>query len=308
MPDEQQRPNRPIVISVQTLLYQTPIASIERMLDALDNASRIGLEEGRCGGFVVTLGDGSSSRVLSDADVEDLRARCPPVHEIKYHWFASNVGTAHGHNRMATMRDDAAYLIFSNPDVVVEPRAIWRMLSVFDDPAVGFVEAKQLPIEHPKEYSSATGETSWATTAFAMTPADLFAELEGFDDQTFFMYCDDVDYSWRVREAGRSVVYQPAAVVFHDKYLSTEARWQPTNAEVRYSAEAALLMAHKWSRPRLLKRILKMYDASDVGAQTAAAAEFRHRQEQGLLVEPRDPDRRIGTFVKYGYAKHRYSL
>lgn len=304
---EESRPTG-VVISVQSLLYHTPIESIERMLDALDNSSRIGLEEGVCRGFVVTLGDGSSSRVLRDEDVDALRARCPHIHEIRYHWFARNVGTAQGHNAMAALRDDADYVIFSNPDVVVEPRAVWRMLEVFDDPAVGFVEAKQLPIEHPKDFSSATGQTSWATTAFAMTPSDLFRQLEGFDAQTFFMYCDDVDYSWRVREADRTVVYQPAAVVFHDKYLSTDARWQPTNAEVRYSAEASLLMAHKWSRPRLLKRILKMYDASDVGAQRAAAAEFRRRRSRGLLVEPRDPQHRIGTFVKYGYAKHRYSL
>jgi GT2 family glycosyltransferase len=142
-----------------------------------------------------------------------------------------------------------------------------------------------------------------------MTPRDLFLELGGFDAQTFFMYCDDVDYSWRVREAGRQVVFQPAAVVFHDKYLDNDGRWMPTSAEVRFSAEAGLLIAHKWSKPGLVKSILRRFESEDASREEkAAAAEFRRRQREGTLVEPRDPDHLIGTFSKGRYAEHRYSL
>lgn len=305
---DEPRLDEPVIVGVQSLLYHTPLSSVERMLEALDNASRIGQSEGMCKGFTVTLGDGSAERLLSDEQLDDLRSRLPHIHVLRYHWFGTNVGTSRGHNEMANLLDDADYLVFSNPDVVVEPRAIWRMLATFADPGVGFVEAKQLPIEHPKEYAGGTGFTSWATTAFAMTPRDLFLELGGFDAQTFFMYCDDVDYSWRVREAGKQVVFQPAAVVFHDKYLSNDGRWQPTGAEVRFSAQAALLIAHKWSKPGLVKAILKIFDASDEPEQKAAAAEFRRRRRRGELVEPRDPEHRIGTFSKGRYAEHRYSL
>jgi GT2 family glycosyltransferase len=301
-------PDRPAVIGVQSLLYQTPVTAVERMLDALDNSSRIGLFEGWCTGFTVTLGDGSPQRLLRDEDLDRLRERCPHIHEIRYHWFASNVGTSRGHNEIAELVAEPDYLIFSNPEVVCEPREIWRMLAVFNDPQVGFVEAKQLPIEHPKDYASGTGFTSWATTAFAMTPRQLFRELGGFDAESFFMYCDDVDYSWRVREAGRSVVFQPGAVVFHDKYLSTEGGWMPTNAEVRYSAQAALFLAHKWSKPGIVKRILDGYEKSDRAPHRAAAAEFRRRKAAGELVEPRDPEHKIGEFVGIHYAQHRFPL
>ena len=305
---EEPRLDEPVIVGVQSLLYYTPLTSVERMLEALDNSSRIGQSEGMCTGFVVTLGDASAERQLSDEYLDELRARLPHIHQLRYHWFASNVGTSRGHNEMAQILDDPDFIVFSNPDVVVEPRAIWRMLAAFRDDSVGFVEAKQLPIEHPKEYAGGTGFTSWATTAFAMTPRDLFLELGGFDAQTFFMYCDDVDYSWRVREAGRSVVFQPAAVVFHDKYLSTDGRWLPTKAEVKYSAQASLLIAHKWSKPGIVNRILKMYDESDVPEQHEAADEFRRRRRHGKLAEPRDADHRIGTFAKGRYAEHRYSL
>jgi len=306
---DEPRLEEPVIIGVQSLLYHTPLAGVERMLEALDNSSRIGQSEGMCSGFVVTLGDASAERLLSDEDLDRLRERLPHVHQLRYHFFGANVGTSRGHNEMATLLDDPDYLIFSNPDVVAEPRAIWRMVAAFADPNVGFVEAKQLPIEHPKDYSSSTGFTSWATTAFAMTPRELFLELGGFDAQTFFMYCDDVDYSWRVREAGKQVVFQPAAVVFHDKYLDTDGRWMPTSAEVRFSAEAGLLIAHKWSKSGLVKSILRRFESEDASPEEKAAAqEFRRREAAGTLVEQHDPDHQVGTFTKGRYAEHRYSL
>jgi GT2 family glycosyltransferase len=306
---QEQRPESTTVIGVQSLLYHTPLESVEKMLAALDNSSRIGLAEGYCSGFTVTLGDGSSSRLLDDGDVARLQEAHPHIHELNYHWFASNVGTSRGHNDMAEMIPEPTHIIFSNPDVVPEPRAIWRMLEVFDDPKVGFVEAKQLPIEHPKDFASGTGETGWATTAFAMTPKDLFHELGGFDSASFFMYCDDVDYSWRVREAGRTVIYQPAAVVFHDKYLTVDGEWQPTGAEVKYSAQAALVLAHKWSRPALVKKILTTYQAPEsLEVHKAAARWFKRLLREGGLPEPRDADHKIGMFKNSRYAEHRFPL
>jgi GT2 family glycosyltransferase len=298
-----------VVIGVQSLLYDTPITSIERMLAALDNSSMIGLREHRCSGFVVTLGDGSSRRVLEEADVARLQAAYPHIHNIRYHWFGYNIGTAGGHNAMVDLLPEPTHVIFSNPDVVVEPRAIWRMLEAFDDPDVGFVEAKQLPIEHPKDFASRSGLTGWATTAFAMTPKTLFKELEGFDAESFFMYCDDVDYSWRVREANKKVIYQAGAVVFHDKYLSLDGDWQPTSAEVRYSAEAALFLADKWSRPALVESLLKTFEDPKMDSvYHEAAKKYRRRRRRGLLVERRDPEKAIGYFKNSRYAEHRFPL
>jgi GT2 family glycosyltransferase len=202
----------------------------------------------------------------------------------------------------------AEYLIFSNPDVVPDARAIWRMAAAFADTNVGMVEAKQLPIEHPKDYDPGTGHTSWATTAFAMTPRDLFTELAGFDAKTFFMYCDDLDYSWRVREAGRSVIFQPAAVVFHDKELSVEGKWMPTEAERTYSAQAALFLAHMWSREDVVRRYVDAFRESARPEHRAALREFERRKRAGTLVPQRDPEHVIGTFTPRAFTKHRYWL
>ncbi|WP_222928398.1 hypothetical protein, partial [Cellulomonas telluris] len=105
------------------------------------------------------------------------------------------------------------------------------------------------------------------------------------------------------------VVFQPAAVVFHDKYLDTDGRWMPTSAEVRFSAEAGLLIAHKWSKPGLVKSILRRFESDGASPEEKAAArEFRAREREGRLVEQRDPEHRIGTFSEGRYAEHRYSL
>jgi GT2 family glycosyltransferase len=303
------KPDHPVIVGVQSLLYRTPHASLHRMLEALDNSVELGKAEGACQGIVVVLGDGSPRRLLDDSQTAELVERYAHIDEIRYHWFAENVGTSRGHNEMfGLMPDHVELVVTSNPDVIADARALWRMAAMFDDPQVGMVEAKQLPIEHPKEYDVSTGQTSWATTAFAMTRAELFRELGGFDQQTFFMYCDDVDYSWRVREAGYDVIFQPAAVVFHDKHLTVEGRWMPTGAEVQYSAEAAVLLAHKWSNDSLVEQIMRQFEMSTLPAQKAAAEEFRRRETAGQLVPQRDPDHRIATFVGYHYAEHRYSL
>jgi len=305
---EDLRPSRPAIIGVQTLLYRTERKDLDRTLDALNNSAVIGKSEGMCDGFVIVVGDASPTRTLSEDDLRYLRARLTHVDELHYKFFDANVGTSSGHNAMAKRMPSVDYLITSNPDVVPEPRAIWRMLAVFEDASVGMVEAKQLPIEHPKDYDPQTGETSWATTAFAMTPRSLFVSLEGFDSTSFFMYCDDVDYSWRVREAGLKVVYLPAAVVFHDKSLTTNGRWMPTTAERRFSAQAALFLAHKWSREDVVQRILERFDESDLPHHAEAAELFRRRQRAGKLVAQRDAQHKIAMFEDNLYAKHRFPL
>ena len=126
------------------------------------------------------------------------------------------------------------------------------------------VEAKQLPVEHPKDYHPVTGLTSWGSGAFSLVRRRVFELVGGFDEQTFFLYCDDVDLSWRIREAGYDVVHQPSAVVFHDKALTTSARWAPTEAERHFSAQASLLLAHKWSRDDVVEQLTAEFERSDV--------------------------------------------
>jgi GT2 family glycosyltransferase len=58
-------------------------------------------------------------------------------------------------------------------------------------------------------------EVAFASGACLVIPRDLYLQLGGFPEH-FFMYCEDVDLSLRVRLIGRDVGVLPAARVDHD--------------------------------------------------------------------------------------------
>lgn len=301
-----QSPTRASSVAALTVLFGNSPAAVLRTVEAFDNAARISAEAGRLERLVLAFGDASPAPVLDEQQVAQLRATASSI-EVTYEFFDENTGTSRGQNRLArTTRSD--HVLLCNPDVVPEGRALQRMLQTLDDTSIGLVEAKQQPIEHPKDYDTATGDTSWGSGAFSLVRRSAFEAVGGFDEDTFFLYCDDVDLSWRLREAGHRVVNQPAAAVYHDKDLSSSGGWIPTDAERYYSAEAALLLAHKWSRDDILEEVLKMLTASPEEVHHRAVAEFRRRRDAGTLVSRHDPHHAVGQFVDGNYAPHRFAL
>lgn len=294
-------------VAVHSVLYNTDRGSVLRALESLARSAELAvMEDGVAARVAVRFGDCSPGRVLEDVDVQAILEDYGWILDFRYIWFGENLGSARAHNRLAEEGDEDV-LFFLNPDVVVTPRLVQLLLEPFHHAGVGMTEAKQLPIEHPKDYDRVTGDTSWAATACAAMPMELFRKLDGFDDETFFLYCDDVDLSWRVRLAGLRVVHQPAAVVLHDKRVDREGVWISGTSERYYSAEAALLLAHKWSRPDLVSAILDAFDGSGETSQIEAAAAFRARQAAETLPPAIDPDHRVGQFVNGAYAVHRFS-
>jgi GT2 family glycosyltransferase len=296
----------PFSIAALTVLYGNAVDAVLRTVEAFDNATRIAQESGAASHVVLAFGDASPEPLFDEAAVERLQARAPHV-DVTYEFFDENTGTSRGQNRLARSTS-SDHVLLCNPDVVPSGRALCYLVEVLRDPDIGLVEGKQLPVEHPKHYDVHTGETSWGSGAFSLVPRRVFEAVGGFDEDTFFLYCDDVDLSWRIREAGHRVVHQPAAVVFHDKDLNSDGGWVPTEAERYYSAEASLLLAHKWSRTERLDKLMKAYKHSKLRQHRQAVKEFERRQAEGLLVEQRDPDWSVGQFVKDDYAVHRYAL
>jgi hypothetical protein len=82
----------------------------------------------------------------------------------------------------------------------------------------------------------------------------------------------------------------------------------PTDAERRYSAQAALLLAHKWSREDVLERFMTAFGESSSPEHRTALREFQRRKRAGELVPQRDPDHVIGTFTPRAFTKHRFWL
>jgi GT2 family glycosyltransferase len=298
------------VLQIQTVLFNNDFESLERAVKALSRACELAIGAGVISKAILRLGDCSPFQSLDDAKLERLQLAGRRVPLVVYHWFnGANLGSARGHNELANRADeDTDFLWIQNPDVVVSPRLFEQVLAPFHQPGVGQVEAKQLPVEHPKEYDPATGETEWTTTACVMTPLPLFRALDGFDADTFFLYCDDVDLAFRIRELGLRLIFQPAASCFHDKRLGESGEWQPSVPELIYSAEAALMMAHKWSYPKFLEQTLKMFEGSGESHLQRAAGIFQARRSAGTLPKPRDPNHEVARFDGHFYTKHRFPL
>ncbi len=297
-------------LQVQSVIYNNEKESLYRALDNLANAARINRESsGELGEMTVCYGDASPAPVLSDAEVSAIAERFSSFFRFRYVFFGENTGSARGHNRLGEACE-SDYMMIMNPDVVVCPTIFSGMLQPFLDPALraGMTEARQTPIEHPKEYDPVTLETDWATTACAIFSTETFRALNGFDAETFFLYCDDVDFSWRVRLLGKKIYYRADCPVFHAKRLSGDGKWQATSAEVYYSLEASLFMAYKWGNDELFAEIMNYISNSPGEVERKVLDTFNRKKNSGTLPKKLDPERRVAKFVGYFYTEHRFNL
>jgi GT2 family glycosyltransferase len=294
-------------LRIQSVLYGNALQNVDMALASAARAAALAVAAGELSYVEVAFGDSSSEPVIDSGALCRLRQRYLEFSRIDYSFFNSNFGSARGHNTL--LRAGATqFILIMNPDVRLAPSALLELLRPFRRVGVGMTEARQLPVEHPKAFDRITGETSWATTACALIPRPVATAVNGFDAESFFLYCDDVDFSWRIRLLGLKVIYQPSAVAFHDKRLSDKGQWQAGPAEMYYSAEAALMMAWKWSRPELVELYLASFANSDQDHLRRAAAEFERRRQTGALPKPLDPAHKVAQFVGNNYTEHRFPL
>jgi GT2 family glycosyltransferase len=302
-------------IRVHSVLYANEPDRIAQTVAHLNRAADLAIAAGALKSVTLVYGDSSPEPVLDDEQLANIKNSCYALRYVQHVDFKANLGSAKGHNTLIAHAEASIVdgqpvdaVLIMNPDVMLAPDALIELARPLANKHIGLVEARQLPIEHPKEYDRLTGDTEWATTACAIIPMKVLRELNGFDSDTFFLYCDDVDFSWRARLAGYRVVYQPSAAVFHDKRLAPGGSWAPTNSEQYFSAEAAMLIAYKYSRPDIAERLHSSYSSSKSEHLRRAAKEFDRRKEANLLPEPLDAKHRIAVFKGDFYTKHRFPL
>jgi len=127
----------------------------------------------------------------------------------------SNNGFAKGINLLAR-QGTAEFIFILNPDTELEEGCLERLLErAINDPTIIMCEARQQPREHPKAYDPRSGETTWCAGAAVLIRRKAFEEVGGFDEQIFFMYCEDVDLSWKLWLRGWKCIYVPDAIVRH---------------------------------------------------------------------------------------------
>jgi GT2 family glycosyltransferase len=129
---------------------------------------------------------------------------------------APNDGFGAGHNR-GIRRGSASLVLVINPDLQLQADCLSQLVARSlrcSSEWVAF-EPRQFPYEHPKVYDPITHEVSWNSHACVLIRREAFEAVEGYDE-SIFLYGEDVEMSYRLRNAGYRLAYVPAARTEHD--------------------------------------------------------------------------------------------
>jgi hypothetical protein len=293
------------VLRVQSVLFDNEPAQLWRLLRGLGAAARRVVDAGLLGRVEWALGDSSRTPVLVDSDAQSMLDSGPgSLSDITYEFFGDNLGSSGGQNHLANGHPSDLILVL-NPDTYPSPTALFELVKTLDTSGAGIVEARQLPLEHPREYDLITGETNWASGFCMLVRRELFDALGGFDNEHFLLHCDDVDFSWRARSAGHKIVLAPYAAVFHDKRPQPDNSWPAPDTEVFYSTLGRLMLATRWGRPDIVKETIALIQSDGSEPQRRALNEFRKRVATGGIPSP-EADARVAEFINGEYAVHRF--
>lgn len=221
----------------------------------------------------------------------------------------------------------ADYLLFLNPDTRLEAHTLARTLEfmeasarsdvgicgieLFDDRgrsstvaarfpslrvllggATGL--AKVLPRVFPRhlltgEDCGATREVDQIIGAFFVIRRRLFEALDGFDER-FFVYFEEVDLSYRAKQAGYRSMYFAGARAYHRGGLSSE---QVRATRLFFSLRSRLLYAFKHFSPARAWLVLALTFLLEGPARLVRAA----WQGGGAVAEVSEAYRRLAAFV-----------
>jgi GT2 family glycosyltransferase len=198
--------------------------------------------------------------LLENGDETAFQAELSKIEEAKLSRVDSlgNIGFARGVNRLLGRAFDqigCEWGICLNPDGALHFEALLEFLNwIENNPAPAMVEFQQFPEEHPKPYNFKTLRTPWISgCCFAMN-REVFLATKGFDEN-FFMYCEDVDLSWRAEDMGYPLIYLPRALYFHPN-LNRGTK----DFEVLETLKSSVYLAWKWNdlvQMRVFRKVLK---------------------------------------------------
>ena len=187
-----------------------------------------------------------------------------------------NRGFGHANNR-ALETADARYILFLNPDTEVLEGELGDLVTALDErPEVGLAGVRQLRpdgalaptirrfpssrntvaeslgVEHVPLLRRFMGERvldasrygremqcDWTSGSFMLVRSAVLDEVGWFDER-FFLYSEETDLCWRIRDAGWKVVHMPTVTIRHDE---GEA-WVNSSLEAQ-SAYARMQFARK---------------------------------------------------------------
>lgn len=99
-------------------------------------------------------------------------------------------------------------------------------------------------------------EVDVVTGCFMLLPKDVYNETAGFDER-FFMYCEETDWCWRIKNAGWKCLFTPYAEIIHLGGASA-AKYGPKRAKIKDDSTIKFMHKH-WTKKKALIGILMMF-------------------------------------------------
>ncbi|MEG0500101.1 MAG: glycosyltransferase family 2 protein, partial [Rikenellaceae bacterium] len=179
----------------------------------------------------------------TDGSLPYLQSNFPTLRVIS---FDRNYGFAEGYNR-ALHEITADYYLLLNSDVELKNDPLPPLIELLDShPEIGAAMPKILSQQNPTmfEYAGAAGgyidtlcfpfcrgriigtveedkgqydtirEIFWASGAALFVRSKLYHELGGLDAD-FFAHMEEIDFCWRLKNAGHRIFCEPRSAVYH---------------------------------------------------------------------------------------------
>ncbi|MEZ4515469.1 MAG: glycosyltransferase family 2 protein [Chloroflexota bacterium] len=212
----------------------------------------------------------------TDGTVDLVRDLFPHVHVIANE-SNPGFGAANNQGMEAAAEFEPRYYLFLNPDTYVRPGAMGRLVKAMDErPQAGMAGARlvyadgrlqhsafafpglgqlvfdlyrmpsrlyesRLNGRYPQRYYKTNRDPfqiDFPLGASMLVRSDVAERTSGFDE-TFHMYCEEIDWSWRVHKSGWEVYAVPAAEIVH--YGGESTRQIPAQSMLNLWKSRAML-------------------------------------------------------------------
>jgi GT2 family glycosyltransferase len=183
---------------------------------------------------------------------------------INCQFFNENIYHSKGINKLSKL-SDADFCFILNPDTVVAPDVFKNFLDKEVTDKVAAIECRQIPFDHPKIYDPIFNKVTWVSGACVFIRREVFNLVNGFDERIFPMYCNDVDFSIRVRSLGFELLLFPDLRVFHKKLIGSSAKIVRSEFEQKESLISYILMHTLYSDCSITDKLLEAYNPKNLG-------------------------------------------
>lgn len=249
---------------------------------------------------LIVIDSGSSDGSM--ATIEASFAQCAGFESVR---CAENIGFAAGANVPFDrgLVDSCEYVLFLNPDTVVDPAFLSHMVTAADERTL--VVPKILYAGDHRLISTHAGGFDWrlgvfrdtyagredgpetnirredlATASFccALVPRQAFRDA-GRLDERFFMYYEETDWIRRAQACGYRLRYEPPAVIYHRESGSSGGGWM-TPFKQYYATRNRLYLVRKHATSRIAYAYFTIYFWA---TRVATAAAMVARRDWRLL-------------------------